>query len=210
MKQRYKRRKFPIVDRTMQYKFLTLILAYGMIIVMFMGLMLFVPDFLALSNETLSIEVRSAAAQRILALHSRAWPAIIALICIISVHSFRIFLRLIGPLYRLRWAFSKIKDGCLNFRVKLRKKDYLHREEALVNEMIDVFARNWGSIQDSGLDALRSLEDLERSLSDMDSWEEAHQFLLSTHRKHLENLVEKTHYFRLTAEKEGQQETAAP
>jgi len=209
MKQTYKRRRFPVVDRTMQYKFLTLILSYGMIIVMFMGLMLFVPDFLAVSNENLSIELRSAAAQRILALHSRAWPAIIALICLISVHSFRIFLRLIGPLYRLRWAFSKITNGCLNFRVKLRKKDYLHREEALVNEMIDIFARNWGSVQDIGLDALRSLEDLERSVSDMDTWEEAHQLLLHTHRQHLENLVEKTHYFRLTAEEAEKQETAA-
>jgi len=194
----------------MQYKFMTLILSYGMIIVMFMGLMLFVPDFLAVSNEDLSIEVRSAAAQRILALHSRAWPAIIALICLISVHSFRVFHRIIGPLYRLRWAFSKITNGCLNFRVKLRKKDYLHREEALVNEMIDVFARNWGSIQDFGLDALRSLEDLERSVSDMDTWEEADQELLRTHRQHLENLVEKTRYFRLSAEEEEKQEAAAP
>jgi len=209
MKQTYKRRRFPVVDRTMQYKFLTLILSYGMIIVMFMGLMLFVPDFLALSNENLSIELRSAAAQRILALHSRAWPAIIALICLISVHSFRIFLRLIGPLYRLRWAFSKITSGCLNFRVKLRRKDYLHREEALVNEMIDVFARNWGIVQDIGLDALRTLEDLERSVPDMDSWEETHQELLRTHRQHLEKLVDKTHYFRLTAEEPQKQETAA-
>lgn len=208
MKQRYKRRKFPIVDRSMQYKFLTLILSYGMIIVMFMGLMLFVPDFLALSNEELSLEVRSAAAQRILALHSRAWPAIIALICLISIHSFRVFHRLVGPLYRLRWAFSKITNGCLDFRVKLRKKDYLHREEALVNEMIDVFARNWGNIQDFGLDAIRSLEDLERSVSELDSWEESHQLLLHTHRKHIEDLVEKTRYFRLTAEEEGEQETA--
>lgn len=210
MKQTYKRRRFPVVDRTMQYKFLTLILSYGMIIVMFMGLMLFVPDFIAVSDEDLSLEVRSAAAQRILTLHSRAWPAIIALICFISVHSFGIFLRLIGPLYRLRWAFSKITKGCLNFRVKLRKKDYLHREEALVNEMIDVFARNWGSVQDIGLDALRSLEDLERSVPDMDTWGEADQEVLRTHRRHLEDLVEKTRYFRLTAEEEGKQETAAP
>jgi len=209
MNKRPKRRRFPIVDRGIQYKFLTLILSYGMIIVIFMGLMLFVPDFLALSNEDLSLEVRSAAAQRILALHSRAWPAIIALICLISVHSFRIFHRLIGPLYRLRWAFSKITNGCLNFRVKLRKKDYLHREEAMINEMIDVFARNWGSVQDIGMDALRSLEDLERSVSEMDAWEEAHQLLLHTHRLHLENLVEKTRYFRLTAEEEKKQETAA-
>lgn len=210
MKQKYKRRRFPVVDRAMQYKFLLLILSYGMTIVIFMGLMLFVPDFLALSNEDPSIEVRSAAAQRILALHSRAWPAIIALICLISLHLFRVFHRVIGPLYRLRWAFSKITKGCLNFRVKLRKKDYLHREEAMINEMIDVFARNWGSIQDIGMDALRLLEDLERSVSDMDSWEEAHQELLRIHRQHLENLVEKTRYFRLSAEEEEKQETAAP
>lgn len=210
MKQKFKRRRFPVVDRAMQYKFLMLILSYGMIIVIFLGLMLFVPDVLALSNEDLSIEVRSAAAERVLALHSRAWPAIIAVICLISLHSFRVFHRVIGPLYRLRWAFSKIIKGSLNFRVKLRKKDYLHREEEMINEMIDVFARNWGSIQDIGMDALRSLEDLERSVTDMDSWEEAHQELLRTQRQRLESLVEKTRYFRLTAEEEEKQETAAP
>jgi uncharacterized protein (DUF1697 family) len=94
--------------------------------------------------------------------------------------------------------------------VKLRKKDYLHREEEMVNEMIDVFARNWGSIQDIGMDALRSLENLERSVTDMDSWEEAQEELLRTQRQHLESLIEKTRYFRLTAEEEEKQETAAP
>ena len=80
----------------------------------------------------------------------------------------------------------------------------------MINEMIDVFARKWGSIQDIGMDALRSLEDLERSVTDMDSWEEAHQELLRTQRQRLESLVEKTRYFRLTAEEEEKQETAAP
>jgi len=210
MKQNNGRRRFPVVDRTLQYKFLLLILSYGMIIMIFMGLMMFVPDFLTLSDEDLSIEVRSAAAERTLTLNSRVWPAIIALICLIGVHSFLIFHRLIGPLYRFRWAFLKITKGSLNFRVKLRKKDYLHREEEMINEMIDVVARNWGGIQDIGMDALRSLEDLERSVTDMDSWEEAHQLLLRTHRQHLENLAEKTRYFRLSAEEEEKQETATP
>ncbi|UCC38940.1 MAG: methyl-accepting chemotaxis protein [Candidatus Aminicenantes bacterium] len=210
MNKRPKRRKFPIVDRTIQYKFLTMILSYGMIIIIFMGLMLFLPDVMALSNEDLSMEIRGAAAQRILTLHTRAWPAIIALVCILSIHSFRTFHKVIGPLYRFRWAFSRITKGDLNFRVKLRKKDYLKREEEIINGMMDVLAKNWGSIQEVGQNALRSLDDLENSLKQMDSWKEVHQQSLHSHRQHLENLMDKTQYFRLSDEGKEEQESAVP
>ena len=81
--------------------------------------------------------MRAAAADRLLTLHSRVWPAIVAMVCVLGIHSVRIFHRLIGPLYRFRWAFSKIGNGDLNFRVKIRKSDYLHREEEALNQMIE-------------------------------------------------------------------------
>ncbi len=210
MNKRPKRRKFPVVDRAIQYKFLTMILSYGMIIVIFMGLVLFLPDVTALNNEDLNMEVRGAAAQRILTLHTRAWPAVIALVCLLSIHSFRIFHRVIGPLFRFRWAFSKIAKGDLNFRVKLRKKDLLKREEEMINEMMDVFAKNWGDIQEIGQNSLISLDDLENSLQEMNGGEEEYQELLHAHRQHLETLMDKTRHFRLSAEEKEEQETAAP
>lgn len=209
MDKRPKRRKFPIIDRAIQYKFLIMILSYGMIIVIFMGVVLFIPDITALNNEDLNMAVRGAAAQRILTLHTRAWPAIIALVCLLSIHSFRIFHRVIGPLFRFRWAFSKIANGDLSFRVTLRKKDLLKREEEMINEMMDVFAKNWEDIQKIGQKALVTLDDLQNSLQEMNRGEEKHQELLRAHRKHIETLMDKSQFFRLCAEEKEEQESAA-
>jgi len=138
-----RRRQYPIVDRSLQYRFLAIILVYSTAIMFFLGISLFVPDILAMMDEELSLEVRAAAAQRILNLHSRVWPAVIALICLLGIHSVRIFHRFIGPLCRFRSACEKISKGELGFRVKLRKKDYLHRDKAPFNEMIEVFEGKW-------------------------------------------------------------------
>ena len=108
-----------------------------MIVVLFLAVFLFVPDILAMTNEGLSLEVRAAAAEKLFTLHSLLWPAIIAMVCILGIHSVRIFHRLIGPLYRFRWAFDKISEGDFNFRVQTRKSDYLHREEEALHKMIE-------------------------------------------------------------------------
>ncbi len=129
MTARRRRRQYPIVDRSLQYRFLAMILIYSMTIMIFLAVSLFVPDIIKLRDEGLSFEVRAVAADRILTLHARVWPAVIALICIIGVHSFRVFHRFVGPLYRFRWAFEKVRNGDLGFQVKLGKKDYLRQEE---------------------------------------------------------------------------------
>jgi len=139
MEEKRKRRKFPIVDRSLQYRFLVIILAYGMITIIILAVTLFVPDIINMNNQNLSIELRGAAAERILTLHMRVWPGIIAVVCIFGLHSFRTFHRVIGPLYRFRWAFEKVGKGDLNFRVKLRTRDYLNREEEMFNEMLTQF-----------------------------------------------------------------------
>ncbi len=129
MTARRRRRQYPIVDRSLQYRFLAMILIYSMTIMIFLAVSLFVPDIIKLRDEGLSFEVRAVAADRILTLHARVWLAVIALICIIGVHSFRVFHRFVGPLYRFRWAFEKVRNGDLGFQVKLGKKDYLRQEE---------------------------------------------------------------------------------
>lgn len=126
---RRRRRQCPIVDRSLQYRFFAIILVYSTAIVLFLGVCLFVPDIIKLRDEGVSFEVQAVAANKILTLHARVWLAVIALICIIGVHSFRVFHRFVGPLYRFRWAFEKVRNGDLGFQVKLGKKDYLRQEE---------------------------------------------------------------------------------
>jgi hypothetical protein len=192
-----KRRLFPVVDRSLQYRFLAMILAYGFVIVLVMALFLLVPDIVKLVDESLSLEVRAAAADKILTLHSRIWPAIIALVCVLGIHSFLVFHRLIGPLYRFRWAFGRVQKGELNFRVKLRDKDYLHEEEKGFNEMMSVLAEKLGLVQLAGLDALKSLGEVEQRMTEKGGWNESDRELLLLHRQHLETLANAAQYFRL-------------
>lgn len=200
MEERIKRRRFPIVDRSLQYKFLALVLAYGLITIFILAVSLFLPDVINMNDEDLSIELRGAAAERILTLHMRVWPAVIAVICIFGLHSFRTFHRIIGPLYRFRWAFDKIRKGDLNFRVRLRTKDYLDKEEEMFNEMIGAIAGKWRDIQSTSEQALKSLDTLEKSAGEIRGRRLLPQRLLKTHRKHLETLLSESQYFRLEIE----------
>jgi hypothetical protein len=197
MKKPHKRRRFPIVDRSLQYRFLAMILVYCLMIVVFLAAFLFVPDIIRLQDEGLSIELRAAAADKILLLHSRVWPAVIALICIFGMHSFRAFHRVVGPLYRFRWAFDKIRNGDLSLRVKIRRKDYLHHEEAIMNHMIETLAAKVGDIQQAGYDSLKSLAGLEQAEDKGTAWSKADTEHLHALRRNLETLMNSAQSFQV-------------
>ncbi len=204
MTERNRRHRFPIVDRSLQYRLLAMILIYSAIIMIFLAFFLFLPDVIKLQDESLSLEVRAAAADRILTLHGRVWPAVVAIICIIGVHSFRAFLRVIGPLYRFRWALEQVRSGNLGFRVKLRRKDYLRQEEKGLNEMMEVLSEKLRGIQVAGQDALKSLGELEQLLTGAVDLTPADRELLGVHRRHLDLLVDAAQYFRLQDSEQGQ------
>jgi hypothetical protein len=65
-----RRRQYPIVDQSLQYRFLAMILIYSMTIMIFLAVSLFVPDIIKLRDEGLSFEVRAVAANKILTLHA--------------------------------------------------------------------------------------------------------------------------------------------
>ena len=202
-----RRRQYSIIDRSLQYKVLAIIVTYSMVIVLFLAVCLFVPDILAITNESLTLEMRAAAAEKLLTLHSRVWPAIIAMVCVLGVHSVRIFHRLIGPLYRFRWAFSKIGNGDLNFRVKIRKSDYLHREEEALNQMIEGLSERCESLQQAGLRARESFSAIEQTPSQISGGQGSDQQLLQEHRQNLTDLLEQVQHFRLSDEDKVEEET---
>ncbi|MFH1984178.1 MAG: methyl-accepting chemotaxis protein [Pseudomonadota bacterium] len=137
MKPSFKRRQYPIVSRSRQYRMLLLIMIYTCSIcaVLFVGL--FVPDILVMQDDAASITLRAAAADRLLSLHARLWPTVLAIVCLIGLHSFRVFTRFIGPLYRFRWAFAGVAAGELTRRVHLRTGDELMQEADQFNAMMD-------------------------------------------------------------------------
>lgn len=197
MRERDQRRRSYLVNRPLQYRFLAIILIYCLTIVLFLALFLFVPDIIRMQDESLSLEARAAAANKILTLHARVWPAVIAIICVAGFHSFRSFHRLIGPLHRFRSVFRQVGDGDLGLTVKIREKDYLHREEAALNEMLGMIAGKLNTIQQVGAAALKSLGELEEKVTQLPHWSETHKETMRHHRQRLETLLDTARYFQI-------------
>jgi methyl-accepting chemotaxis protein len=199
-----KRRRVYIVNKSLQYRFLATIIIYCFITVAFLSVYLFVPEIMRLEDESISVHVRAAAAERILTFHSRIWPAAIALISFLGIHSILFFHRVAGPLYRFDLAFERIREGDMNFQVRIRTKDYLHAEEEVINEMIEVIAGKLRTIKLASLGASKSWAEIEKKLGE---WKEEDKRLLHVHRQQIDTLVDTARYFRLREEDEQELET---
>jgi hypothetical protein len=166
MEKNERRRRVRVVYRSLQYYFLAQFFIYSAIIVFFLAVFLFVPDMLKMQDENLSVPERTRAADRVITLHVKVWPASIVLIALLGVHSFFTFHRLSGPLYRFRSIFNQIREGRVDYPIKIRRGDFLHSEEEALNEMLDVWTDKLQNIQQAGHEALNCLRDLERRLED--------------------------------------------
>ena len=129
------RRRRVLID-PMQYRFLSVHLTFtGLIIVLFVGLMFgpLVVQYMAdRSAETMEENVAWASL-----LLSRAWlPLLINVFC---AAGYFIYLshQVAGPLFQFRRLFGAVRDGNLTVRAGLRPRDFLRREEELINEMIE-------------------------------------------------------------------------
>ncbi len=159
-----KRRYIPIIHRTYQYRFLTFTISYMIIVVFFMAAFIFVPEFMQMTDPHASFEIQSMAADKILYGHTKMWPALIALICLIGLHSLRVFARFVGPLYQFTRAFGKIADGDLGFRVQIRKGDYLVDERDGLNAMIDSLAEKIERVSVARDEAVWTLDRMAKEL----------------------------------------------
>jgi len=188
------RRRSYVVNRSLQYTFLATIAGYFFITIAFLSVYLFVPEIIQFEDENLSLQDRAAAADRILVFHSRIWPASLVLMCAFGIHSILFFHRVAGPLYRFHKAFDRIREGDLSFQVKIRRKDYLHDEEEIINEMIDTISGKLKTIQLASLEVSKSWREIEQKLSD---WSEDDKKLLGVHRQQIKTLADAAGYFRL-------------
>ena len=196
-----KRNPYRIVNKPHQYRMLAAVLFYTIVLAVFLAFVFLLPDVLTIYDKTLGIEIRANASERILTLHSQAWPTIIAMICLIGLHSVRWFSRSIGPLYRFALAFREARDGNLGYHVILRKKDHLHREALLYNEMIDLISEKIAEIQAAGHESLQLLVEMEKGINKMGAQDETDTTNTDTLRKRLECIVASAGYFRTKASK---------
>lgn len=191
-----KRRLFPIVDREKQYTFLAIVIIYIMIIVGALAISLFLPDVIQLADESLTPELRGAAAEKMLILHSRVWPGIFAIIVIIGIHWFHVFHRIVGPLYRFKQAFEQIGNGDLNLKIQLRERDYLHQEKDELNRMIQRLDKKMKWIQQSGMDIAASMEKLNDMIQD-GILNKDMEMVFRNHQRHCDDLLKAIGQFRL-------------
>lgn len=198
MKRRYKRRLFPVVNPSLQFRFLAIILAYGGLTILVLGAALFFPDFLRLSDETLDLQAKMRASEVIVAIHQRLWIPLILLLAIIGAHFFRIFHRVVGPLYRFRWAFREIAKGDLSLTVRIRQDDFLHLEEEALNGMVGGLFDKVEEIRAATAAASSSLESLEKEVVLLPRAGQPEISLrLRQHRQALEAVMEKINVFKL-------------
>ncbi|MFC1817168.1 hypothetical protein ACFL0M_14820, partial [Thermodesulfobacteriota bacterium] len=71
------RRRTRLVNKSLQYRFQAMILIYSATLILFLALSLFVPDIVQMGDQSTSLDVRAAAADRLLAKHVWVWPGVI-------------------------------------------------------------------------------------------------------------------------------------
>lgn len=197
MAEQNRRRKYPLVKQSHQYRFLALVLIYSSIVAVVMGGGLFVPDFVQMQDERLSLETRAIAAEKILTLHVRLWPVILALICVIGLHSFRVFHRFIGPIYRFEKTFQQIQTGNLYLPPPLREKDYLQTEYGELNKMISVLADKVRDIRSAAEDACASVNRIGKQNSEREIPSISERETIDELRRQLQTLEDTIGFFKL-------------
>ena len=191
-----RRRDFSVTS-SLQYRFLAMSVIYSFVIVCFFAIIVFGPDIIQMSDHNTSLEIRNAAANRVLTKHSWAWLAIFLLIIMLGLHSFREFKKVAGPLYRFRWAFGQLERGNVVYPIKIRKKDYLREDERAINKMLASLVTQLQNINQAKEEVLKSIDELEKALKTGTEKSGTQIGLLQNHRKHLEKLSSVVMHFRV-------------
>ena len=203
MVEKFKRKKFPLRGRPRHLRLLAIVLSYNLLIIVFMAFSLFAPDVISLWDTSASFHEQAEAADRMLTLHTRIWPVMIALLCLIGLHSLRAFHRFLGPLHRFQESFIRVTNGDLSVRIKLRKGDLLGTEQDSFNAMMDVVEEKMNTSHQACQEALASLNALEQKLA-VSQGEQATRELLQAQRNSLKTLCENVGFFQIQEEQEDQ------
>jgi methyl-accepting chemotaxis protein len=153
---RFRRTRF-LIDR-FQTRILLLHLTYFLALILIFLSSVFLPLIFRLRSSSLPFDERQAVAEQFLSLHAHLWPAVLILFLLLSIHSVFISHRIAGPLVRFRKVLAAVTGGDLSVRLTLRRKDYLVKEAAQIEEMITALRERIGEVKERSLD-LRVLVD---------------------------------------------------
>jgi methyl-accepting chemotaxis protein len=119
----FKRRKY-FIDRQFQTKYIILTILMLVIYTFLFVVILMFPYIVPLSFDA-PLEEQAEAARMLLTLHKSIWPALGAVILIMSSVSILVTHKIAGPVYRFKKVLAEISGGNLDISIKLRDKDDL-------------------------------------------------------------------------------------
>lgn len=131
------RRKHYVVDKKLQYTLAIYNTIYSFILLLSLGVVLLMPLYFELSATGLSHLQQGEAAGKVLYLHSRSWPVILAIVIVLGLHSITVSHKIAGPLQRFRRTFQRITKGDISLMERIRRDDYLQQDWVMIEEVID-------------------------------------------------------------------------
>ena len=146
----FRRTRF-LIDR-FQTRILFLHLTYFVALLIIFLSSVFLPLIFRLNSSSLPFTERHTVADQFLSLHAHLWPAVLILFLLLSAHSVFVSHRIAGPLVRFRQVLSAVTAGNLSVRIRLRRKDYLAKEAALIEEMITALREKVRRIKEHSYD----------------------------------------------------------
>ena len=175
MATRRNRRRRILIDE-LQYRLLVVNISYFVIILAIFVSALFAPLVVRLLDPEATTFTREEVASQFLWLDESVWlPLLFTLFCL-GLHSVFVSHRIAGPLYQLRGLLQTVADGNFTKRAVLRRKDYLQKEEAVVNEMIEKLGTRIEEVGEQAA-ALRATVDQLRVALDRGATGEALEYL---------------------------------
>ena len=144
----FKRRKY-IVYGKLQLALMLISFSYVLLFCAVVGLFLFTSLLMELDKSSLSSDNALIAANQILYLYKKSWPALLLSLVAVGCHSIFISHKITGPIYRFNLIFKAIKEGVVPAPIQLRKYDYLYRETDNINQMLASLREKLTAIQEA-------------------------------------------------------------
>jgi len=156
MTRMFRRRKF-VLHRKLQLMLLIMSFLYVILFCIIVGMCLFIPLMMELDKSYRGSDEDFVAAERILYLHEKFWPAILLAFFAMGCHSIFTSHKIAGPLYRFNLIFNAIKEGTVPAPMQLRRSDYLYSEMGNINQMLQRLGGKLTELQEAQANLNRSI-----------------------------------------------------
>ena len=151
-----KRRKFVVYGK-LQLTLMVISFGYVILFCAVMGTYLFIPMMMELDKSEIGSDRAFVAANQLLYLHKKFWPALLLSFFAICCHSIFISHKIAGPLYRFNLIFKAIKEGIVPPPIGLRRRDYLSSEMDNINQMLEQLREKLTELQEAQAHLNRSI-----------------------------------------------------